>query len=105
MVQDYRGNQSGCPCLFSSMAGEQARGARLPKFPPDSDSRLHEYMVIAKSFVLLILLWCREVPLHCERRRAVESSFRGPPATFSTHEPFGQETFGSSHELEGHNEP
>ncbi len=49
-----------------------------------------QVMGVAKGFVRLILLWCGEVPLHCERRRAVESWFRDPPATFSTHDPFGQ---------------
>ncbi len=42
------------------------------------------------NFLLLIPLGCREVRLHFERRRAVESSFRGPPATFQKHRPFGQ---------------
>ncbi len=36
-------------------------------------------IVVAKSLVRLIPLGCREVRRHFERRRAVESSFRGPP--------------------------
>jgi len=39
---------------------------------------LESGILIAKSFVRLVLLGCREVPLHCQRRRAVESSFREP---------------------------
>ncbi len=45
---------------------------------------------IAKSFVRLIPCWVAAGPLHFERRKAVESSFRGPPATFPKHRPFGQ---------------
>jgi len=47
-------------------------------------------ILVAKSFVSLIPLGCREIRLPFERRKAVESSFRGSPATFQTHEPFGQ---------------
>ncbi len=47
-------------------------------------------ILIAKSLVRLILCWVAAGPLHFERRKAVESSFRGPPATFPKHKPFGQ---------------
>jgi hypothetical protein len=47
-------------------------------------------ILVAKSFVCLIPLGCPEIRLHFERRKAVESSFRGSPATFQTREPFGQ---------------
>ncbi len=46
--------------------------------------------MIAKSLVRLILCWVAGGPLHFERRKAVESSFRGSPATFPKHKPFGQ---------------
>ncbi len=47
-------------------------------------------MLVAKGHDRLIPVGCRKVHLHFERRNAVESSFRGPSATFHTHEPFGQ---------------
>ncbi len=37
-------------------------------------------ILIAKSLVRLNLCWVAAGPLHFERRKAVESSFRGPPA-------------------------
>ncbi len=45
---------------------------------------------IAKSLVRLIVCWVAAGPLHFERREAVESSFRGPPATSPKHKPFDQ---------------
>jgi hypothetical protein len=47
-------------------------------------------VLVAKSLIRLIPLECREIRLHFERRKAVESSFRGSPATFQTRNPFGQ---------------
>jgi hypothetical protein len=51
---------------------------------------LHQVMASDNIFVRLIPLGWWEVRLHFERRRAVESSFRGPTTIFHTHEPFGQ---------------
>ncbi len=48
------------------------------------------FILIAKGLGRLILCWVAAGPLHFERRKAVESSFRGPTATFTKHEPFGQ---------------
>ena len=47
-------------------------------------------LMIAKRFVRFILCWVAGGPLHFERRKAVESPFRWPPATFPKHKPFGQ---------------
>ncbi len=43
----------------------------------DREMRVESYGV--PGFVCVFLLWRREVLLHCERRRDVESSFRGLP--------------------------
>ncbi len=79
---------------FGVMRPENPSCAHVGLWTLAASEQLCQLLLVAKSFVRLIPLGYREVRVHFERRRAFESSFRGPSATFQTHEPFVR-TFGN----------
>jgi hypothetical protein len=68
----------------------------LPVVNADQPFVTSGHLTDCLKFCLFDSSWVAGTPLHFERRKAVESSFRGPIVSFHTHEPLVQ-TFGNSY--------
>ncbi len=72
------------------VAEDSCSAAGRPRQTHLSSLRGTRYILIAISLVRVILCQVSRGPFHFERRKAVESSLKGPPATFPKHKTVGQ---------------